>query len=62
MRAFWMIEIQSHSGDWRPYRPSVDGKERLFKKRRDAEDYAYDYGIAGGRNQFVRFVKFVRKP
>jgi hypothetical protein len=37
--------------------PTLDGKPRIFLRRKDAEDYAYDYQIAGGRNQSVEYRK-----
>jgi hypothetical protein len=55
-----MIERQV-GFNWLPLRPIHDGKEKVFLTRKAAEDYAYDYGHAGARNQRVRFVKYCRE-
>lgn len=58
MNVRWYIEVQdTNNWEWVRVHPTLDGIERVFKRRRDAESYAYDYELAGGRNQFTRYVK-----
>lgn len=54
----WHIEIQDHfTWEWNRITPTLDGKPRIFRTRAAAEDYAREYGYAGGRNQFTRYAK-----
>jgi hypothetical protein len=52
----WGIYRQDHAtGKMVRYNPTLDGKPRVFKTRKAASDFAYDYEIAGQRNSYVTF-------
>ena len=52
----WVIYVQNHfTWEWEAYRPTIEGKPRIFATKGQALDYAYDYGVAGHRNAFVDY-------
>ena len=56
----WHIEIQnSQTFQWERLHPTLDGAERVFRTRRAAEEYGYDYQLIGQRPNAGghRFVK-----
>lgn len=60
--ATWHIErLNNITGQWKRLHPTLDGKPRIFKTRREAETFAYDNGHAGARNQHTRYVKDIAK-
>ncbi len=54
----WAIETMNHMTlEWTRLAPRVDGTPRTFATKADAVAYAYEYGYAGKRNSFVRYVR-----
>jgi hypothetical protein len=56
----WYIEVENMhgTGGYERFIPKLDGVPRVFKTRKAAEQYAYEYNIAGRSNgPLVRYVK-----
>jgi len=52
----WVIYRQNtRTFEMEAFRPTLDGKPRIFVTKGEARDYAYDYQIAGQRNSFVEY-------
>lgn len=54
---YGIFVFDTASWQFEQIKPTLDGKPRIFPRTKDAEDYAYDYQIAGGRNQRVEYRK-----
>lgn len=56
MKEQWGIYRQDNrTGQMVRFNPTIDGKPRVFRSKKAAVDFAYDYQIAGQRNTHVEF-------
>lgn len=60
MKTHYVISVFNlNSGTQEDYKPKLDGKPRIFLRKKDAVDFAYDYEIAG---KWMHFVEYRKEP